>query len=475
MKFPGFSKMIIRSRLQTIILLLTSSILLCFLGFYNNFPLIHWDSAVYIYPAFKFYVPNDRPAIYGFFVRLTSLNYSLWLTILSQGMIVSLSIYYYFKYVFVTRYKNILFLCTIVLLSIFTTVSFYVSYLLPDIFISVAVLNLGLLVFAKKMKFRDILVISAIFMFSLTVHNSHFMIAGLIITGISVMMIFRKFRNPLSLKPSRLLHLWIALILAFLFSSSLHYLFPRTGEWVFERNFTTGLGGHVFLVSKFNQAGILQDYLDEKCCVKHYKICEYKDSIPATLDFMWKDYSPLYKTGGWHANKDEYREIIFDILTTPKHLATYIFKSCESSAVQFFSFDVSNVPEISKVHFPDSVFTTFYPAYRNEYRVAKQNKAELKEITGQYNNMQRVTFFASIFFIILIFFMRFPLRLKWFSFFILISLMVNSIVCSSLSAVDPRYQGRLIWIILIPLIFAITESKVLRNLLSNWFSSLTSV
>lgn len=454
-----------RSRIQTIFLLMLSTVVLCFIGFYNNFPLIHWDSAVYIYPAFQYYIPKDRPVMYGLFVRLASLDYSLWLTILVQGAIVSLSIWYYFKYVIITKYRQILLLLTIIILSMFSTISFYVSYLLPDIFISVAVLNLGLLIFAEKIKLRDLLVIIGFLMFSLTVHNSHFIIIGSIVAGTSLMMLFRKFRKELSSVRSRLIYIWAAIIMAFLFSSSVHYLFPRTGEWVFERNFTTGLGGHVFLVSKFNQAGILKDYLDEKCPDQHYKICEYKDSIPHTLDFMWVDYSPLYKTGGWHANKDDFNEIIFDILTTRKYLATYIFKSVESSFIQFFDFDVMQVPEISSIHFPDSVFTTFYPAYQNEYRESKQNKSDLQEITWQFNIVQRITFFVSLLIIMLIFFFNCSARLKLFSSFVIISLITNALICSSLSAIDPRYQGRILWIILLPLIFAISENNRIRSLL----------
>lgn len=446
-------------------MLLISTVLLCFIGFYNNFPLIHWDSAVYIYPAFQYYIPKDRPVIYGLFVRLTSLDYSLWLTILVQGAIVSLSIWYYFKYVIITKYPQILFLLTIFILSLFSTIAFYVSYLLPDIFISIAVLNLGLLLFAEKIKLRDLLVILGFFMFSLTVHNSHFIIIGFITAGISILMLFRKFRNTLSSLRSRMLYVWAAIIMAILFSSSVHYLFPRTGEWVFERNFTTGLGGHVFLISKFNQTGILKDYLDEKCPVKHYKICEYKDSIPHNLDFMWMDYSPLYKTGGWHANKDDFNEIIVDILTSRKYLTTYMFKSAESSFVQFFDFDVKGVPVISKIHFPDSVFTTFYPAYQNEYREAKQNKADLRDITRQFNIIQRITFFISLLIIVLIFFFNYSPRMKLFASFIMISLIANALICSSLSAIDPRYQGRILWIILLPLIFAISENNRIRSLL----------
>ncbi len=449
--------------LKTIGVLIIASILLCFFGWYNRFPLLHWDSAVYIYPAFQYYVPVDRPVIYGLFVRLSSLNHTLWLTILCQGFLTALTIFFYFRYVFQTKRIYLFFLITIFLIALFSYVSVYVSMILPDIFISLTILNLGLLIFTDRLNKWDAGIITMVFMLGLTVHNSHFVIMGIVLVVFSVLLIFNKFRSLLKVYPFRLMHIWAAFLVAFLLSSSIHYMFPRTGEWVYKRSFTTGPGGYVFLIAKLNQEGILKKYLDNCCHEKDYKLCRYKDSLPSNLDFIWKKYSPLHKTGGWYANRKEYNAINLDILTTPKYLTEYVMKSLEGTAEQFFSFNVDTIPCIAEIPFPDSVFTSLYPVYKNQYRSSLQNKKDLDPIVKWQNKLQMLAFFPALCFLLILPFMKMSLKTRLFGIYVLGTLIVNAFVCSSLSTVDPRYQSRLLWIMILPVVFACTGISFKRQ------------
>ena len=159
------------------LLVLFSGIILCFMGFYNNFPYVYSDCGTYIGSGFDLKVPIDRPIFYGLFVRHASLMTSIWLVVLVQGLIVALSLFYFFKYLSGTTRFRLYYIAFIVLITFFTSASFHVSQLLPDVFTSVTILTLGLLLLAPKMSKRDIIMTSFMLILSISVHNSHFLIS----------------------------------------------------------------------------------------------------------------------------------------------------------------------------------------------------------------------------------------------------------------------------------------------------------
>jgi hypothetical protein len=91
-------ELITSNRTIQILYVLLGSLVLCFLAFYNKYPLVFPDTGTYVLSGFTGQVPKDRPIIYGLFLRHISLWESLWLVILFQGVLLSLTIFYYFKY-----------------------------------------------------------------------------------------------------------------------------------------------------------------------------------------------------------------------------------------------------------------------------------------------------------------------------------------------------------------------------------------
>jgi hypothetical protein len=457
-----------------IILLLFGAILLCFMGWKNHYPLFHYDSGAYIYPAFEFYVPKDRPLIYGLFVRLFSLNYSLWGVILAQGFILSLSLYYYFAHFAHPRRSTILFIFCLFVLTFLTTAPIYVSMISPDIFTSILILNLGLLLFMKQIGKLDLVIITFLFMLSLAVHNAHFLLGFLVLMLVSIGWLFKRVKElfpHLSLK--RMGYIWTVFVAAWLLSASVHYLQARTGEHIYGHVFTTGEGGPIFLMSRFSQTGILADFLEEHCDQHQYSLCQYRDSLPDDMDFLWKEDSPLYKTGGWKKNEEEYKGMIFDILSSPKYLGAFIWKSLETSIALFFSFDAIQAPVIREIEYADRFINKCYPAYRNEYLQSLQNNNKINPMVDRLNRLQEGVF--ALTFLLLPFLFIFSasiskkqkaLYLYFFGFLVL-----NAFVCASLSIIDTRYQGRIVWLLCIPFLLLLFESGLLVDLRRRLFDS----
>lgn len=66
------------------------AVLLCYMGFYNRFPLVYSDTDSYMEMGFNNHVLPDRPITYGLFLRHVSLSESLWLVVFAQGFLLAI-------------------------------------------------------------------------------------------------------------------------------------------------------------------------------------------------------------------------------------------------------------------------------------------------------------------------------------------------------------------------------------------------
>lgn len=432
-----------------ILLILIAGFILCYMGFYNNYPLMHSDSGTAIKSGFLNQVPPDRPILYGLFIRQISMAESLYFVIITQGILLSLVVFYYFKYFLSGKNLAIHFLAYIFIITFLTGASVNVSQLIPDIFTSITILTFGLLFMIPGLKTRDIIILSVISILGIGVHNSHLIIVFALLFTFTLLFSIKNIRIKWTfLSWRRLSLMWGLLVFTFLGMSTLNYSFGS--------DFKTSKGGHVFFMARLIEIGVVGEYLEENCDKYDYKFCEYKDQIP--WDFIW-DYekSPLYKTGGWEANEEEYKTIIFDIMTTPKYLKTFVIRGLEASIKQFFSFETGNTKQMLKGSPPFSVIERFFPDQLKEYVGSRQSA---KTLEYQFVNTSQLYLAAiSLLSLLIILFLKFPLKWKILSAYFLYSLYINAAVCGALSFVAPRYQSRVIWLIILPVILAIFEFR----------------
>jgi hypothetical protein len=445
-----------KQSIQDLALVLLAGILLCYMGFYNRFPLVFPDCGTYIGSGCDLYIPLDRPIFYGLFVRHISLLTSLWLVIWAQGTLLALILFYYFKYLSGTARFRFYYVLYVTLITFFTAASFNVSQLIPDIFTPISILSLGLLLFAGNMKKRDIVMTSIIFVYSIAVHNSHLFINILLLLIFTIIYLFRKFRQQLtvfSLSLKRILFTWVMIIFSWLMvctvNASLGAGFRNSGS------------GHVFMMSRLLNMGILELYLKENCLSHHYKICEYKDKMPWDFIWDWRN-SPLYKFGdGWKSQevKDEYNAIIRDILTTPRYCNIFIVKSIESTAKQFFCFSAGDGPYLDDKDNPAyTAIAGHYKVSLKEFLVSRQHGRELD--LKMTETLQKYLLAISLFFCIaFLLFPRLAGKYKWIILFIILGMLMNAFICGTLSDVVERYQTRVVWLIPLPLILIMANRE----------------
>jgi hypothetical protein len=440
------------------LLVLICGIILCFMGFYNNFPFVFSDCGTYIGSGFSLKVPIDRPIFYGLFIRHVSLLTSLWLVILVQGLIVSLILFYFFKYLSGTSRFRIYYIAFIIFITFFTSASFHVSQLIPDIFTSVTILSLGLLLLARDMKTRDLIITIIFLIVSIAVHNSHFLITTILLFIFTLSFLIQKFRKKLSdfyFSGKRLILTWVIVLFTFLMVCSVNLSLGG--------GFALSRAGQVFLLARIYDMGILKPYLDDNCGKYHFMICEYKDKLPYSI--LW-DYnnSPLYKNGGWETpqKQEEYSAIVRDILTTPKYGHLFLVKATEAAFTQFFSFSLAEpIPQREdspvytaiSVHYPASLWAMKYSHQWND-------SLDFTFIFPFINEFQNFITGISLLFYMICF--VYPLKFKRFNkvmLFIVAGTFINALICGALAGLSERYQCRVVWLLPLPLFLVLANKE----------------
>ena len=416
-------------------LLLFGMFSLCVVALYNGYPLTEGDTGTYINNALFQSFCTDRPPFYGMFIRNTCLRTSLWYTIFVQGLITAFLLIRFMKLIlgeFPSLRMGIV--CMLVIAS-FTCVSWEVSELMPDAFTGILLLATILFILHDPSdKYFGYSYLLIIFLATI-IHNSHFVIGLLFAVFVIVTGAIRK--NRLLLKRG----------LAILIIPIIFWVTMCSMNSYQSNGFTFSKSGHVFLMARFAQMGILKDYLDENCPKKNLKICTYRDNLPPlTWNYMWDAQSPVQKMGGWDSCKKEDDFIIRDIITDPGFIIKLLQKSAISTAKQLTQVGIAD-----KNYTPSVLSTrnywhvaTYISNEAGEYATAKQNVTGL---SGTASNMIYLLFFA-ISTLWLLFFAQIINNNTRFVYLLIVAfLVINAWSTSTFSCVHFRFMSRVFWVL----------------------------
>ncbi len=388
--------------------------------------------------------PIDRPIFYGVFMRIASLGLSLWFVVVFQALITSFVLWKVWEWI-LPKADYRWFLVALVPLAYLTSLGWYTSQLMPDIFTALGILS-GLLLLARNdLTLKEKAVLSLVLVLAVLVHNSNVPI----ILGTMLLTWIWQRRNKQRSNTLLVTSLVIgAITLALIVNLSL------TGSARISR------GGHVFLMGKMLDSGVLKSYLDDHCEAKTLKLCAYKDSLPATnRELLWEANSPVQALGGWEGCEEEFKNTFFGILTSPKHLLLY-FRSCvTSTGTQLFQNDlgsglVSNwyrspgSPPASQIH------KHFFTEY-NDYQLSRQNGnlwGQELEIGWIRVTNRLLLMFSAVFMLSLVLIPSLRRNLensaRTSAFTCLSLLFINALVVASLANVYDRLQARVSWLLI---------------------------
>lgn len=247
-------------------------------------------------------VLSGRSIYYGALLYLGHLTSNFWLSILVQA-----AIFIYLAYVLIVtclRLSFWTFSWTIGIILLATPISFFISYLMPDIFASYLILaTIVLVVFWDMLRTRDRLVTSVIILFSILAHTSHILLmVGLISVFVCLALFQERGAVKLSFVAKRVLVL-VALNLAGIL-----------GEVAFSQATRLVIGAEpirpAFLMARVIADGPGYRFLRQNCTKRSYVICHYVERMPiSSEDFLW---SPDPKKGVFAAESASVRRALSD-------------------------------------------------------------------------------------------------------------------------------------------------------------------
>ena len=422
------------SYLAYYVALALSAIALLIPAIYNHYPLVNPDSATYLASGFKPETPFDRPITYGLLIRLFSLNgISLWLVIFMQAWIVSWLIFKIIKSFCSENAFILKSLFTVCFLAVCSSLSWLVSQVQPDVYTAIAVLCMILIMLNKESGIDRVLQY-LLFFLSVAVHMSHPLLFIVLST--------------------------VAILLARLFTEkkNISKLRKRAGTLIFLSALSIVFMGsafskskHVFFMGSLLEKGILKTYLDDQCAADHYKLCAYKDELPAKSDdFIWDENSPLYKTGSWKGNKDEFNHIIHNILTTPKYLKLYLSATARQAAMQAVTFDIGDgngsLPPGTNVN---NRVREYFPREAGRFDSDRQNTESLDHKLALPNLIFSIVVVVGLLMVIIMLFSKsFKTQdIRLVVILIFSGILLNCLDCAAFSIVNGRFGCKMIWLI----------------------------
>lgn len=445
--------------LNKLYLIISATVILLTIGLYNGYPLIYSDTGTYIYSGFTFFVPQDRPVIYGLFVKLFSLNRSLWFVVIIQNFITAF-VLFEVCYLFFTKERLKLYYLTIItFLTLFTGIGWYTNQIMPDFFSAIVGLLIYLLLCVQNTSSGKTTLLMLLLAFSVTVHFSHLLLSFSII--IVFLLANCITRNRQSVLPGMLTARKTLAVTAIALSG---WLIIPAVNYILEKDATLSKGSHVFFMAHLIDNGLLKKFLKDNCTsdeFKDCKLCKYKDSLPTDLgNFLWEKDGVLKKTGGWDSSKTEYKKIIKATFTKPKYLFSHFNKTVLYTCIQLTRNEIGQ----GLFSYPKSsqVYTQIYWKFNDELNNYINSKQYSNNLSSAFHLINTLNFVVNIFCVFILFILFCTSLFKQINplsfqllLFSIISVLLNAVFTAGLNAPSDRFQARISWLIPFALIIVI--------------------
>ncbi len=419
---------------------MAGALLLVWPAFVSGYPLLFSDTGGLIEMSLEPTMGWDKPWIYGPFVHLFHWRWSLWPTVLAQGLIVSDLVWRttrasasYLQKDGATVRSHLL-LC--LLLAFGTSAPWFTALLMPDVFTSVAVLCLFLLGWGRLSTW--VVLIGAI---AIAAHLAHLVMAAACIATIGLL------RRQWPWRPA----------LPLLGALSLLLLTNFVGYG----RLTISPHGSVFALARLIGDGPGHRYIDRVCPEAGLNLCAWRGRLATSSDdFLWAPYGPLWDRALWGeafgpvALAPEAARLVPAIIAAePGAVALAALRNTWAQLQRFQIGDTLGPDWLDDAVLPK--LQVYFPAAETaRYRASRQVQGQLAPLGDSFRPLHLAVLAIGLAGTILIALARPGPALPGLAVLVLVALMANAAVSGALSAPHDRYQARLVWLLLLPPFYA---------------------
>jgi hypothetical protein len=270
-------------------------------AFWNGYPLLQWDTGGYLARWYEGYLVPSRSTVFGIYLHYGESS-GFWINLAIQSLATLWLLQLTLRVL--SMMQTFRFAAISLLLILSTALPWLASMLLTDIFAGLSVLSLFLLVIGgprtSALEKISLFVFTA---FAAATHSATLgVLLGLCVAGWMARPLLGR-RLPIAgLAQASLTIVAGGLMLV----SANHAL---SGKWAWTP------GGYGVAFGRMMQDGIVARYLNDHCPRESYKLCPYRNELPATADeFLWGK-SMFNTLGRFEGMSDEMGTIVVHSLT----------------------------------------------------------------------------------------------------------------------------------------------------------------
>jgi hypothetical protein len=434
-----------RARLTPILAILLTALLSVWPALLNRYPLLYGDSLSYL--------GQGRGVVEQFLHRtgdfagmrseLYSLGIYFWHWGISPWPVVALHalLTAYILYLVVRatlpQHTTQRFFVIAIILSSFTTMSWYVSLIMPDILGALLYLSFCLLVFARESlsKFERIALL-VIAWWCIVSHATHLVLAAWILLLLALLFVFRN--HVMQGRGRALAEIAVVIAVATASQLAIHaYLYGQPS-----------LNGRPlpYLTARFVADGPARTYLQTHCASEHWVLCTRVSNLPTTDDdFIWGDTTiwtvstPAEKL---QIMREEKPLILATLRTYPRQQLAISFGNFWDQLTDF------GVNDFDNNTWMEGAIEETMPGAHARYERSLQAQSHVP--SNFFTQLQRWPVYAAA--LVVAAFLPWLWRrreVQLLGFFVIIvpTLIANAFLTGVFSEVDSRYQARVIWLL----------------------------
>ena len=329
---------------------------------------------------------------------------------------------------------------------------------MPDIFTPIVILLSFVLVWAPISGARTVWPAFALLSFAIAMHLSHFPLYGvLLLAGLGARLVTDP--DVRSWRRGRLLALRAGGPLA------VAILVVVAPNYVFHRQLVLSRSSSIFALAHLVEVGAAQRYLDRVCPVRQYVLCAERAELRADTDwFMWSTSGPRARSEKAMARGDStfLREAPFIVAgTLRQEWPAVLGRSVRAAAKQLGTFGIHP----GEHSFSASVAASMErlgPGTARAYRASRQVNGALPTVAATRLHYAAVG--AALLALLWSLTRLGGARHRPFRVLVAtvgLGLVVNAAVLASLSTVHPRYQSRVVWLVV--LVGAVAALRALED------------
>ena len=400
-------------------------------AFWNGYPLLQWDTGGYLARWYEGYLVPSRSTVFGLYLHVGE-GSGFWLNLAVQSLLTLWLLQLTLRVLGLMQ--TFRFVAISFLLIVSTALPWLASMLLTDIFAGLSVLSLFVLIVAgDRISGPEKISLFVFTAFAAATHSATLgVLLGLCLAGWMARPLLGARLPFAGLAQGSLTIVVGALMLV----SANHAL---SGNWAWTP------GGYGVAFGRMMQDGIVARYLNDHCPRQHFKLCPYRNELPATADeFLWGN-SMFNTLGRFEGLNDEMGYIVVHALADyPAWQAQAALKAMGEQLLHVATGEGSNgwIPHTY------GIIERYIPA-----QVAPMRAARQQHWTLHFDTINRlhipVALVSMLALIVLLAHALTKRRLDDLSLLastVTLALLGNAFICGVISGPHDRYGARLVWL-----------------------------